>query len=398
MFTHPTSRRLLLFGLLATLFSAFGQTFFIGLFSGLWREEFGLSHARISLLYSAATLVSGLLIIKLGRWLDEVPLHRYTAVVVIAFSSGCVLIALAPAAWVLLPGILLLRLCGQGLMGHIAMSTIARYYSSGRGRALSIAQLGFPLGEACFPLLVVAALASMHWRSLWWLAAALLLLLLPVLLQLSHAVPAVQEFTADGESHASRRHVLRDVRFYLILPVILTAPFIITGLFFHQAAVAAAMAWPLALLASAFVIFAICQVGSGLLTGWLIDQFTARRLMRYYLFPMGIACVLLWFADSRWLAFVYMGLLGTSAGANSTLSGALWAELYGTRHIGAIRAMQHALMVLSTAASPLLLGVLMDVGISMRALAAVMGCYALLVAPLLGAAVLRPGPDNSNRQ
>ena len=398
MFTHPTSRRLLLFGLLATLFSAFGQTFFIGLFSGLWRDEFGLSNARISLLYSAATLISGGLIIKLGGWLDDIPLHRYTAVVVVAFACGCVLIALAPAAWVLLPGILLLRLCGQGLMGHIAMSTIARYFSSGRGRALSIAQLGFPLGEASFPLLVVAALGSMHWRSLWWLAALLLLLLLPLLLLLSRSVPPPETQTAADQSDASRRHVLRDQRFYLILPVILAAPFIITGLFFHQAAVAAAMQWPLALLASAFVVFAICQVGSGLLTGWLIDLFTARRLMRFYLFPMGIACLLLWLQSSHWLAFVYMGLLGLSAGANSTVSGALWAEMYGTRHIGAIRAMQHALMVLSTAASPLLLGVLMDSGMDMRALAAAMGGYALLAAPLLGGVVMRPGPVNRSRQ
>lgn len=398
MFTHPVSRQLLLFGLLATLFSAFGQTFFIGLFSGLWRDEFGLSNARISLLYSAATLISGGLIIKLGGWLDDIPLHRYTAVVVVAFTCGCVLIALAPAAWVLLPGILLLRLCGQGLMGHIAMSTIARYFSSGRGRALSIAQLGFPLGEASFPLLVVAALGSMHWRSLWWLAAALLLLLLPLLLLLSRSVPPPETQTAADQSDASRRHVLRDQRFYLILPVILAAPFIITGLFFHQAAVVAAMQWPLALLASAFVVFAICQVGSGLLTGLLIDRFTARRLMRFYLFPMGIACLLLWLHSSRWVAFVYMGLLGLSAGANSTVSGALWAEMYGTRHIGAIRAMQHALMVLSTAASPLLLGVLMDSGVNMRALAAAMGGYALLAAPLLGGVVMRPGPVKRSRQ
>ncbi len=398
MFKQQTSRQLLLFGLLATLFSAFGQTFFIGLFTELWRIEFALSNARISMLYSGATLVSGVLIIKLGRWLDDVPLHRYTAAVVLAFASGCVVIALAPAAWVLLPGILLLRLCGQGLMGHIAMSTIARYFSGGRGRALAIAQLGFPLGEACFPLLTVLALGGLHWRLLWWLAAGVLLLLLPVLLRLTRAAPPVAELVATSEPHASRRHVLRDVRFYLILPVILAPPFIITGLFFHQAAVAAAMDWPMALLASAFVVFALCQVGSGLLTGGLIDRFGARKLMRFYLFPLGIACLLLWWHGPLWMAFVYMGLLGITAGANSTLSGALWAEMYGIRHIGAIRAMQHALMVISTAAAPLLLGLSMDAGISMQQLAAVLGCYALLAAPLLGGAVLRPGPTIALRQ
>jgi MFS family permease len=398
LFSNPWSRKLLLFGLLATMFSAFGQTFFIGLFSGLWRDEFGLSNAQISMIYSSATLVSGMLIIQLGRWLDHIPLPRYTAVVVLAFAAGCALIALAPRAWVLLPGILLLRLCGQGLMGHIAMTTIARYFSSGRGRALSIAQLGFPIAEASFPLLIVVALASMNWRWIWWLAVLMLLLLLPLLLYLCAQVPAPETEQAHGQNDASRRHVLSDYRFYMILPVILTAPFIITGLFFHQAAVAAAMHWPLALLATAFVVFALSQVASGLFTGWLIDRFTARKLMRFYLFPMAAGCGLLWLADKPWLAFVYMGMLGLSAGANSTISGALWAEMYGTRHIGAIRAMQHALMVVSTAVSPLLLGLLLDVGMGMRELTAIMGLYALLVAPVLGGAAMRASPYAGKKQ
>ena len=185
-----TSRRLLALSLLATLFSGFGQTFFVGLFSGEWREEFGLSNARLGMLYSGATLLSGVVIVKVGRWLDEVPLHRYVTAVLLFFAAGCLLIALAPTPWMLVPGIFLLRQCGQGLMGHIAITTIARYFTSGRGRALSIAQLGFPLGEALFPSLVVAGLALMGWRQLWWVAAGALLLLLPVMIRLSRGLPA----------------------------------------------------------------------------------------------------------------------------------------------------------------------------------------------------------------
>ncbi|WP_162299990.1 MFS transporter [Kineobactrum sediminis] len=388
MSTATISTRLLAFSLLATLFSGFGQTFFIGLFGGAWRTEFDLDYAELGMLYSAATLTSGLLIVTVGRWLDHIPLHRYTAGVVMAFAVGCVVIALAPSALWLIPGILLLRLCGQGLMGHIAITTIARYFSARRGRALAIAQLGYPIGEALLPLLVVVALSLTDWRHLWWLAALALLMLLPVLLRLSVNLPAPTEDT-NSTSHASRRQVLRDWRFYAILPVTLTAPFIITGLFFHQVAVAEATRWSLTLLASAFSVYAILQVSGGLLTGFLIDRYSARRLMRFYLLPMGLGCLVLWWGESNWLVFAYMGLLGLSAGANGTLGGALWAELYGTRYIGAIRAMMHALMVVSTAISPVLFGLLMDGGMSIRSLALVLAVYALVIPLVLGGSVLR---------
>lgn len=382
--------RLLSFGLLATLFSGFGQTFFIGLFGGAWRDEFGLDYARLGMIYSAATLASGLLIIKVGRWLDDVPLPRYTALAVLAFAAGCALVALAPSAFWLIPGILLLRLCGQGLMGHIAITTIARHFHAGRGRALALAQLGFPLSEALLPMLVVAALGVVAWRQLWWLAAIALLLLIPVLLRLCRRLPEPVLNDSPDISHSSRQQVLRDWRFYAILPVTLITPFAITGLFFHQAAVAASTDWTLSLLASAFTAYALFQVSGGLLAGYLTDRYTARRLMRFYLVPMGLGCLLLWQQSATWQVFAYMGLLGLSAGAHGTLGGALWAELYGTRHIGAIRAMLHAVMVASTAISPVLFGALMDAGVGMRSIALALGGYTLVVPLVLGGSVLRP--------
>ena len=337
------------------LFSGFGQTYFVGLFSGRWRAEFELGHAELGLLYSMATLASGMLVIEAGRWLDRVAVPRYTGAVVLAFAAGCVLVAIASEAWLLVPGIFLLRLSGQGLMSHIGITTVARHWTTGRGRALSIAQLGFPAGEALFPALLVAASTLLSWRANWIACAGVfLVVVLPVMLRLARRVPDVFEGTEHGAGDLDRRAVLRDLRFYLVLPIVLVPPFVVTGLFFHQGAVAEAMQWPLALLASAFVVYAVSQVAGGLLAGWVIDRIGTRRLLRFYLFPMALGCAVLWLGEHRALAFGYMALLGLSAGAGGTITGALWVELYGTRHIGAIRAMQHALMVTSTAASPVL--------------------------------------------
>ena len=386
------ARKILGMAFLATLLSAFGQTFLIGLFTGTWREEFGLSHAGMGSLYSGATLVSGLIIVKVGRGIDRMPLPRYTALAVLAFAVGCAITASAWGPASLAVGIFLIRQCGQGLMGHIAITTIARTFSAARGRALAVAQLGFPAGEATFPALIVFGLEEVGWRMLWWIAAAMLVLLTPVFVRLTRTAATPEEAATAQSSDASRRDVLRDPRFFRILPVLLTTPFVITGLFFHQEAMAADKEWPLSLLATAFVAFAVTQVGGSLAMGWWIDRVGARSLLRFYLLPMGLGCLWLASNDAAITAWIYLGAMGVSAGAGGALSGALWAEMYGTRHLGAIRAMQHALMVVSTAASPLLFGALLDAGVSASQLAWGCGLYATLVGPLLGGAAKRERP------
>jgi hypothetical protein len=73
-----------------------------------------------------------------------------------------------------------------------------------------------------------------------------------------------------------------------------------------------------------------------------------------------------------------MSLLGISYGFSSTLFGALWPEIYGTRHLGAIRSLIVAFMVLSTAVGPGLTGMLIDLKVSYPAQIFVMGVYCLV--------------------
>lgn len=385
----PARLELLAFGFLATLASGFGQTYFVGLFGGQWRADFDLSNAALGTIYSAATLVSGLTMVEAGRWLDRAPLRGFTAVVVLAFAVACGLIAVAPVAWMLFPGLLLLRLCGQGLMGHIAITTVARHATTARGRSLSIAQLGFPVGEAVLPGLVVAALALGSWRAVWWACAVVLVaVVLPALMRLGRGVSSTGSASDDSEPGASRRDVVRDRRFHRILPVVLAPPFVVTGLFFHQAAIAEGMGWPLSLLATAFLAYAGTQVGGGLLGGWVIDRWTARRTVRFVLVPMALGLASLATDDAPVVAFVYMALMGLSAGAGSTVAGALWVELYGRRHLGAIRAMQHAVMVVSTAASPVLFGAAIDAGLEVPHLGLLLAGGAVLA--MLGVGRVAP--------
>jgi MFS family permease len=376
--------RFLAFGVLATLFSSFGQTFFIALFGGAWREAFDLSHGDAGALYSGATLVSGLTLMWLGRLIDRVALWRYTLAVCLALSAACLLTGLVPSATVLAVAFFTLRLTGQGLLSHLAMVAMARRFIATRGKAVSLAAVGHPIGEAIFPLVAVALMAALGWRGAWLLFGAVLLVgLAPLMLWLlrgadrdgsdggtaSRKDMAVQ---AGNPGDRCLKQVVRDPLFFAVMLCMLAPAFITTGLFFHQVALAEAKGWSLSWLASCFIGFAATQTLGGLGTGSLVDRFGAVRVLPMYLLPLAAACAVFATFDHPLTAAAYLGLAGVTAGAGMTLLGALWAEVYGVTHLGAIRGLVQAMMVLATAAAPGLLGWLLDSGIGFSVIG--LGC------------------------
>ena len=390
-------RYLLAFAFLLTFLSGHGQTYFISLFGGEIRAAFSLSNTGFGGLYSAATLTSGILVIALGRGVDRVPLPLFTAAVIVGAAAGGVLLAIAPSAAWLLPAFLLLRLCGQGLMVHVAQTTVGRRMEQGRGTAIGAITVGLPAGEAILPAVIVTLMAALGWRMSWGVFALVLVAVaLPLallLLRLAARQPSVSDaasVAAEDDTRErtnspagpvndwSRAQVLRDPRFYRIMPAILAPPFLITALFFHQVPIAEAKGWALGWLSTAFVLFAFSHVVSLTVSGMLIDRLGAARLLRLYLAPILAALLVLGFMPGDLAALVYLGLAGLSVGTASTLMGAVWPELYGIRHLGAIRAMAHGAMVLSTAIAPLLIGALLDAGISLPVLASALAGYVVV--------------------
>ncbi len=391
--------RFLGFGLFLTFSSSFGQTFFISLFGNELRNDFGLSHGEFGGVYSLATLSSGFFLIWVGRAIDRLDLRVFTGLVVLGLAGASFTLANATSLLLLGLAIFGLRLFGQGLLGHIAMVCMARYFEKARGKAVSLATLGYPLGEAALPFMAIAVLGAYGWRASWeFFAAAILILVFPIAMLLLRSSPhrnVTEPITADPKTsgheslrkavtrEASLSEVLRDSRFYLILPAILAPSFITTGMFFHQRHLADVKGWSLELLASAFVIFAISQSLTGLSAGQAIDRFGARRLLPVFLLPMGTAMLLLSFSDASLSAQLYMLATGATAGAGAALFGALWAELYGVRHLGAIRSFVTSLMVFSTALSPPFMGLLFDAGIAFESLTLGYFIYCFLVSGFL---------------
>jgi MFS family permease len=165
--------------------------------------------------------------------------------------------------------------------------------------------------------------------------------------------------------------VLRDPRFWLVIPAAIAPGVILTGVFFHQAELVAAKGWDMTTWTALFTVFSACQILGSLGAGPLVDRVTARAVLPFFLLPMTAGLVLFAVGDmpGPWLAPAFLALQGITAGLSMTLGGALWAELYGVRHLGAIRATVTSFGILGTAASPVGMGALIDLGVGAPALA-----------------------------
>lgn len=377
-FVHANAR-FIAFGFLIAAFSSFGQTFFIGLFGADLREAFDLSHGGFGTIYSLGTVASAVTMVWLGRLIDRVDLRAFTAAVCGGLVAACFVMGAAPTVIVLGVAIYLLRLTGQGLMSHIAVTAMARYFDAGRGKALSLASMGHPAGEAVLPIMTVGVIALLGWRTTWFVVGvALGVVLIPMVLLLlkGHGARHRRYIEAQRSRDASRSDgdwalsaVIRDPRFAMIVPGVMAPAFIVTGYFFHQAQLVASKGWSMTWFAATFIGYAVATVASSLMAGPLVDRLGALRVMPFYLLPMGCALLFLAGLDASWAALAFMVIAAVTTGAGHPITGALWAEAYGLKHIGTIRSLHHAIMVLSTALSPAAMGWLMDAGISLETIA-----------------------------
>ncbi|MBI4906255.1 MAG: MFS transporter [Acidobacteria bacterium] len=365
------NRSLLYFGLMTALSTSFGQTFFISLFLLQFQAAFQMGKGEFGLVYGAATLLSAFLLPFVGGSIDGADLRRYTRATVAGLALSALVVAVSVNVWMFAAGLLGLRLLGQGLLGHISQTVMAREFGFNRGRALGVAGIGYPLGEAVLPIVTALLLRLIPWRGVWLLVALIAgFVLLPVVLRLLRDQVSSDRTEdpsdAAGVADLDRRLLWRDRRIYLVLPSVLVLPFVLTGLFLYQAVLAQSKGWAFEWMAAAFAAFAVTRGLSSLAIGPIIDRFTATRLLPLYMLPLAGGLIILVTGNLPFVAFLYMVLAGITAGASGSIASAVWAELYGAGNVGRVRSVAAALVVFTTAASPALMGWLFQLGVPMK--------------------------------
>jgi len=378
------SLKVIIFGFIFTFFSSFGQSFFLGLFNSSIREALSISHGQFGSIYASATLLSSIVLVWIGKKIDDVNILKFASYVIIFLSASCFIFSKISSIIFLFIGIFLMRLAGQGLSSHTATTTISRFFEKNRGRALSTGWLGLSLAEFTLPVLIVFLLTFIEWRDIWLFISILVIIILPIIsyILVKDVKLETREKSSDSEitkkiRQWKRIEVLKDYRFYIISMTMLAMPWIATGSFVYQSFITTSKGWGPYIIAQSFMAYSILSVITLFISGFLIDKFSSRKLLIYMNIPLLFSTVVLFYFNAQISSFFFFGLLGITNGLANVLGSSTWAEIYGVRFIGSIKALTTALMVFATAFGTALFGILIDFGFSIEQIAVVSGAYIL---------------------
>ena len=357
---------LLFFGFLIAFASGFGQTFFISLFSQDFRDTFKLTNTEFGSLYSIATVLSAITIIWAGKLIDTVSLRKYTLAIILGLALTCLMASFVFNVFFLFLVIYFLRLFGQGLMGHTSRTAMARYFNTNRGKALAISGFGFSVGEIIYPAAVVFLLLTIGWRLTWLSSSIFILIFFGIFFYFIFKINNFKkENNRDEKIDLSeiswrRRDVLKDFKFYMYLPLSLLMSFTVTGFLFHQVYIAEIKSWTLINLAQGFIFYAVSGITGSIISGILIDKLTGRKIIPFHLLPMLAIFIVMLFSDHVYVLYLYMAGLGLSNGFTENISNSLWAEMYGVKNLGSIKALLTFFGIMASASSPFLYGIILD--------------------------------------
>ena len=390
MINLSLNKKVIIFGFIFTFFSSFGQSFFLGLFNSPIRSDLGISHGQFGSIYATATIFSSLIFVWVGKKIDDYKLFNYSfSVIILLFLSSLVFSNINSIVFLFI-GIFLMRFSGQGLMSHTSSTAISRYFEKSRGKSLSISWLGLSTAEFILPVLVIYFLTIYSWREVWLGISTLIILILPLII-----IFTIKKINFDSrEENAKiepkiiiknwkRSEVLKDYRFYIISLNMLAMPWIFTGVAVYQSFISDSKLWDMYTIPKAFMVYSIASILTLSCAGYLVDRFTSRKLIPLMNLPLLLSMVVLSFSSHPISAYLFLGLIGVSNGFANVLGTSTWAEIYGVKYIGGIKAFTTALMVFSTALGTAIFGLLIDNGFSIENIASFAITYIIISVSLI---------------
>ena len=383
------SIKVIIFGFIFTFFSSFGQSFFLGLFNESIRNELDITHGQFGSIYASATLLSSIILIWVGKKIDDFDVLKFSFFVISLLAISTFTFSKINSVAFLFVAILLMRFSGQGMMSHTASTTISRYFTNTRGKALSTGWFGLSTAEFLMPVTIIYALTIMDWRNIWIIISVAIILFLPMVSYF--LVKEVKLSSRENDTEVAkenikqwkRSEVIKDYRFIIIALNMLAMPWIATGIFVYQSFILSAKNWGEYTIAQSFMVYSIASVLTLFVAGYLIDKFTSTKLLIYMNIPFLISLLILIYFQSPISSFFFLGLIGVSNGFANVLGSSTWAELYGVKFIGSIKALTTALMVFSTAFGTALFGLMIDLDFSIEQISMISGGYILISLILL---------------
>lgn len=370
------------FGLIAAAYLAvftgnLGQSFFIGLFRTDISEYLNISAGEFGSIYAVITMISGFLVMHFGPKIDWIAPRRYVLSVLIVLTIGVLMLTLSPWWGLCVFGLGLQRLCGQGLMTHFGSTLAGREFSTNRGKALGLVTLGMPTGEIILPPIIALMAVSFSWQQVWWSILAVLIGLWVLLILFVEWPPAPRQKHEHKQHKDAGPSPTRDLRFWLLLPMLMVLPITLTGIFIYQAQMTKDLLASPTTYALALTGLGIARFPGALIGGRWIDEYGATTLAKLYLIPFALALLIAATVGGDMGIWILMLGAGTALGMSSPIGDTLLVRLWGRDHLGQVRSLKSAFLVFSTGIAPAFLGFMIDAGVAFQSI--LLGMLAFLI-------------------
>ncbi len=306
--------------------------------------------------------------LTVGHLVDHKPAKYVTSFTILGLAFSSILLGFSYHISLLFIALIGLRLTGQGLLSHISMTVISKYFDKNRGKALSISSLGYSMGEAIFPIIIALIIAWFDWRVAA-IASGVGLLLYLIRLRYTNLEGFDKQLSTLKKPSAlslmkDYKTVASEKKFGIMMPASFVLSFTVTAIFFYQYVFVEDKNWSIELYATFFTVYAATRFLFSMFGGVWVDKYSAKVIFRYFLIPFCLGMLPFAFMGSIIGALIFLILAGITVGISGTVQTALIAEMYGTEKMGLIRSVFTMFMVFSTALGPLLVGMLIDLNIS----------------------------------
>lgn len=385
--------RKLSFGWMLTFLSSFGQTYLISLYVTEISSEFDITEGTFGAIYAVCTVLASFIMLSVGHTVDHISVKKVTTFTIVCLAFSSILMGVSYHLAFVFISLVGLRLTGQGMLSHISMTILSKFYDKNRGKALSFSTLGFSSGEIVLPLILTFIIGWFDWR--WAMIGSGVMLLLYLIRlhftdlehfnkQLSRGKPSSLSLVKDFGS------IINDKRFLILMPTSFAISFTVTAVIFYQYVFVAQKGWSPQLYAAFFTGYAITRLVFSLAGGLWVDKFTAKKMFRFYLIPISLGLLAFAFIDSIFGALSFLLMMGITVGMSGTIKSSILAEVYGIEKLGAIRSLFTMFMVVSTALGPLIVGWMIDGGWSIETI--MLSLFVFIIACALNAQRIKGVP------
>jgi MFS family permease len=378
--------RKLSFGWMLTFLSSFGQTYLISLYVTEISAEFAITEGNFGAIYAVCTVAASFIMLTVGHTVDHISVKKVTAYTIFCLAFSSILMGFSYHIAFIFIGLIGLRLTGQGMLSHISMTILSKFYDQNRGKAISFSTLGFSSGEIILPLLLTLLIGWFSWR--WAMIGSGILLILYLIRlyftdlshfnkQLSKGRPSSLSLVKDFGS------IVKDKRFLILMPSSFAISFAVTAVIFYQYVFVGQKGWSPQLYAAFYTGYAVMRLLFSLAGGVWVDKFSAEKMFRFYLIPLTLGLLAFALINSIMGALIFLLLMGITVGMSGTIKSSILAEVYGIEKLGAIRSLFTMFMVISSALGPLIVGWMIDSGYSIKTI--MLSLFGFLVVCVLNA-------------